>query len=358
MVTLVEHYDIHGLVALTIRRKVNRDFVPEISKPFRYFQVESLNREPEIILEIGDFRPNNEGCYLVDHKYFVRENYLYCVDAYKNAHWHMEIEGFEHGPTHIRFSYSYRDIKQVIAPDMFPQALLLKQIISYHLLRKGYFLAHGAATSRNGKAVLLFGRGGTYKTTLLMNLLRGDNNWLPMGDDIVIIGNGRVFSFPVFSGFFAFRYKYLDTEHLSFISRIQMLLYLLTYKSNSLVFLDESQLGWLIRCDLGSSENVSLEKSRLDLSVSQLVKVSTTEDHSSYNIGHISAYPRYVEAYSYIFPDNDVTSRWDSTYSSMLTQSKSEHSYTLKLPNSPQKEHFDKAVQTIEEMITAQLVEI
>ncbi|MBN1993407.1 MAG: hypothetical protein JW953_11960 [Anaerolineae bacterium] len=346
MTTVTEYYDIHGLVSIGVQRSAAFDPIKEISQPFRYFQVTNLDRKPDIVLEIGDFEPDKQGCYLVDHQFFVRENYFYCKDAYRTAHWQVEIKGFEYGKTCIRISGTYKSLKQILAPGMFWESLLLKQIVAYRLSQKEYFLVHGAAASKDGRAVILFGRGGTYKTTLLMTLLRQSNGWRIMGDDTVIVGDGQVFSFPALAGIFAFRYKYLPTETLSTFDRFRLLLFLMRFKSKDLPTINQSCLTSIIQCKVSSDHKISLNELEIGNNLSQLVAVSAAEDHSNYNIGHIGVYPRYVEAYTYVFPDNSLSKRWKDAQA-QLNQVKNVRSFVLNLPNLAKPYHFSNAVEVL-----------
>ena len=348
MTALIKHYDIHGLVSITVQRSAAFDLIPDLSRPFRYFQVANLDRDPDIILEVGDFEPDNQGCYLVDHQLHVRENYLYCEDAYRTARWRVEINGFERGQTRIRFTGTCKSLKKLLAPGMLPESLLLKQVLAFHLSRKGYFLIHGAAASKNGQTVILFGRGGAYKTTILMNLLRQNDGWLMMGDDLAIVGKGQVLSFPAWAGFFAFRYKRLPTEALSLLNRIHLLFFLANYRSIDLPVIDKGQLSGLVHCTVGASDQVHIEELRVEKTLSQLVTVSATEDHISNNIGPTSAYPRYVEAYTYVFPDNLAAKRWRDATIELQAQTQNVPSLALSLPRSPKPHHISEAVRALE----------
>jgi hypothetical protein len=351
---VTQHYDIHGLVSIRVCRSARFDLLPEISQPLRYFQVASLDREPDILLEVGDFVPEKQGCYVVDHQFFIRRNYLYCSDAYGSARWQIEITGFEYGRTHIRMSSSYRSLRQIVAPGMLSASLLLRQVVAYHLSKQGSLLAHGAAVSRNGQALILFGRGGAYKTTLLMSLLRRRSNkgWLMLGDDLVILRGEDLLSFPVWAGFFAYRYKYLATENLSRFDRIRLLPFLAKFKPTDLPLTDRSRLTGLIECTIGSNDEVRLEESEVSEGFTRLVRVSAADDHISNNLGPTSAYPRYVEAYSYIFPDNSLIKRWENVDPHSF-QCGNVRSWALTLPSSPRPHHFVGATQALEQVLEA-----
>lgn len=66
----------------------------DLNLEFSFFEVDAIGN-PDIILNIGKFTPSNNDCYLIDHKYHIKENYLYCKDFSGKAKWEVEILGFE-----------------------------------------------------------------------------------------------------------------------------------------------------------------------------------------------------------------------------------------------------------------------
>ena len=88
------NYNLHDILQFQIARDKKRDFMRDLNLEFSFFEVDAIGN-PDIILNIGKFTPSNNDCYLIDHKYHIKENYLYCKDFSGKAKWEVEILGFE-----------------------------------------------------------------------------------------------------------------------------------------------------------------------------------------------------------------------------------------------------------------------
>lgn len=304
MKTQVECYNFHDLLTLEIRHQARRVLLPEIDQPYRYFQVADPGREADILLEVSDFTPANSGCTVVDHQYHVRENYFYCEDRWGSLKWKVEIQGFEEGRTQIRFHSTGGDIKHLLAPGLLPASLILKHILGLRLRQKGYRLIHSASAVKGGKACLFFGRGGSYKTTLMMDLMRHRQGWTFQGDDLVILGQGRVHSFPLFLGIFTYRLTHMEDEELNWLHRIGLLHYLWRDRRASMPISDTGRLHGIIHCSTRQDAGYTLEPEPLEQNLDSLSEISNMEDYFSPSLNIVGVFPRYVQAYSYVFPQN------------------------------------------------------
>jgi len=210
----VLNYNIHNLIKFRIVRDRKWGFGDLMNLKFSAFQVDEIDK-PDIILKIGKFTPSNRDCYLVDHKYYIRENYLYCRDSAEGATWEVEILGFEKGEAVINFNLIHRPFvkpgKAVYTfPTLLPQAFLFR-LIEHRLGEKGYFLAHAAAVAKDEQGLLFAGRSGCFKTTLAMEFVRRNGySWL--GDDRVILGVGKILALPLNPRLLEFMTKHLPDE--------------------------------------------------------------------------------------------------------------------------------------------------
>lgn len=203
-------YNIHNILKFQITRDKSFGFRDLINLKFSNFQVEEVDK-PDIILNIGKFSPSHKGCYLVDYKYHIKENYFYCRDSEGKASWEVEIKGFEQGNTIINFNIHHRfGLQSFINPDLLSQILLLR-IMEYKLATKGYSLIHSAAISKDNQAYLLCGRGSSFKTTLCMDFVRRAG-FDCLGDDRVILHRGKAFSFWLHPSLFQFMTEHLTDE--------------------------------------------------------------------------------------------------------------------------------------------------
>lgn len=206
-------YNVHDILKFQINWDKRYDFGDLFSLKFASFRVESV-ANPDITLNIGRFTPSNSNCYVIDHKYYIKDNYFYCRDSDGKASWEVEIAGLEQGDTTINFNIARRfqpqPIDLIYVPLFLPQAFLLR-IIDYRLSTMGYFLAHAGAVAKDDQAYLLCGRAGCFKTTLCMEFVRRAGfTWL--GDDRVIMHQGKVLGFPMNSSMFEFMTRHLPDE--------------------------------------------------------------------------------------------------------------------------------------------------
>lgn len=209
------NYNIHNLV----RMQVNGDFkLKPLDMEFEYFRTDD-DIEPDIVVNIGKFKPNNENCHQIDNDYFVKENYLY----HKGKDWEVEIRGFEKGTTTV--NYNGHLLTNVKYPSCPLTDHVLLPIIQRKLMEKGYFLTHCAGVGN----VLLVGHAHSFKTTIAMRLSHEANDSL--GDDYVIIKDKKMFSFPRFPSVFNYRWRYKTDEKLNLFDKIKIIL--LPLKSNA-----------------------------------------------------------------------------------------------------------------------------
>ena len=307
---LIESYNIHNLVSLQINTKKTPDIFKVLNNPIIYFQVEKLKNPPDIFINIDKFDADNHGCFIVDHKYFIKEDYFYCEDDFQGSKWKVEFKGFENSPSFIQLDISKLANKFILTPGILQFGLFLRQVISYHLLLKGIYLLHGSACAKDGKGLLFFGRGGSFKTSLAMKIMRLQKNWGFVGDDSVILDNGMIRSFPINIAHYSYRLKYLSSEELSLIDRLKLFPFSSKFTRPEYPIVDRSHATCLINCKAKTSGKLEIRKTDLASTLRALLVESAVDDHSNSGIGHAQIFPLYVEAYSYIYPDNKLKNRW------------------------------------------------
>jgi len=204
-------YNIHNIIKVQINRTKPLELLRDLNLRFTYFQEKHVNN-PDIILNLGPFEPKNEKCVVIDHKYYVKNNYFYCEDSEKNAGWEVEIFGIDKGSMVVNFDERILGIQHLLAPNLVSQHFMLRNLIEWKLFQKRALMLHAGAVENNRKAYLFAGRGGSFKTTLIMDLIRNGFNYI--GDEYVIIYKGKVLSFPAAFQEFLFRFEELPTERL------------------------------------------------------------------------------------------------------------------------------------------------
>ena len=309
-------YSIHNILKFKIVKDKRSSFLRDLNFPFSFFEVEEV-KDPEITVNIGKFSPSNNNCYLVDHKYYIKQNYFYCKDSEGRAKWEVEVLGFEEGDTTINFNGRLLSPQQIITPDLLPQNLLLKPLIGYKLGRKGYFFVHAAAVSRDGQAYLLAGRGGAFKTTLAMDFVR-KRGFHFLGDDGIIIHENKVLSLPMHLGLFEYRLQHLVTEDLSYWDKVRLLKYLrknpVCKDTDVVSVVDSATLKAVFF--LVKTNGQKMDVSRIDLreAIAKLIEANklemTTSPCPMVMPAGSGRYLKYMMAYSFIFPNSQVARYW------------------------------------------------
>jgi len=306
------NYSLHNILKLKITRDRGHGLRDLINLKFSFFEVEEVDN-PDITLNIGKFTPSNKNCYLVDHKYYIKENYFYCKDSEGKAEWEVEISGFEDGETTINFNGRIKGFQSFMNPDFVAQNLLIR-LIEYKLSKKGYFLAHSAGISKNKQAYILSGRGGTFKTSLCMDFIRrGGFEFL--GDDRVILHKDKVFGFPMSLHVFGFMCKHLPNEDSwNIFNKIRFAKWLWDTKSenvNPVEISEPSKLKSLLFIVKTNKEVIIVREVSLKEAVDRLITNNRLEDFISLGGMGINSGPhlKYALAYSYIFPDSSVATQ-------------------------------------------------
>jgi len=325
-------YNIHDILKLEVNSGVSS--LNDLDREFAFFKCERVN-DPDIILNIGNFKPSTSDCYVVDHKYYVRDNYIYYLDSEGKAKWSVEIFGFEDGRTTINFYSSVKGIQRLLNPNFLAKDILLRTI-EYKLGRMEYYLVHSAGVSRNGTAYLLAGRGGSLKTTLTMDLIRKGGFHL-LGDDHVILNGENVLSFPENLQIFGYMIKNLETEvSWNFIDKIKFAYKLMRgCKYNNLKINNLSEIGAVLFILRKNGHNICIRELDRREATDRLIANNMVDDFISPQKLDISTgiYLKCMLAYSYVFPHSEVAKFYDSVREGLKDILRSVLVYEVEIPS-------------------------
>jgi hypothetical protein len=225
--------------------------------------------------------------------------------------------------------------------------IALKPIINFKLLCKGFVPVHAAAVSKNGKAIVFPGRGGTFKTTLSMDFVR-KLDYSIFGDDWVIINKNKVFSFVIHSRLFDYRVHKMKFEDFSIIQKIKYLFHQKFKRYAPKCIADKANIS-SVYCIVKSNERkikaIKLAKSNV------IAKTANSHKLETITAAAFTGFKRglydYFIAYSYVFPDSKIAHYWDM-YESLLNEYlKADEYYELSLPYKYTKTTFDDFINTV-----------
>jgi hypothetical protein len=337
------NYNIHNILTFQINRPKCLDLVKDINLPYSYFESESVI-DPDIVLNIGPFKPQNQNCYVVDYKWHIRKDYIFCSERIGRTAVDVEIIGLEKGPTTINVNINVRKIKQLLFPSVLAQYFILRPIIDFRLLLKDYLSIHAAGVSNENRAFIFLGRGGTFKTTLTMDYIR-KANYKFLGDDRVIVNNGTIYSYPMHIKLFDYRVNRMVTEQYSILDKPGYLFYERATSKNKKTdyVIDKAIVSRFYSIVKSDSDELEFNLRTKQDVVSQILlshKMETIRGLSLMGM-HRGLYD-YFAAYSYVFTDSIVSRYWHKYESLLSKYLKADEYQEISLPQKYTNTTFNK----------------
>lgn len=297
-------YDMHGLVRMRVEG-YSAFTLDAFNRPLSRFLTAASGSEADIRVSIGPFRPDLEGCFNVDHRYFLRPGFLFFRGTDKGLAWEAEIRGLDNpdGPISVRWhapAANRMRFPWTLFPEMVLHLYLLIPLLELALWRRGHFLFHSAAVERDGKACLIAGRGGAGKTTFVMELLR--KGWRLLGDDLVILGPGKALAFPTVEAQLEYFASCRATEELSLGAKLGLFAFLAAGRRAPLPTAASAALGSLNLILSGERES-PVERGGWDAAMLAVsLRANQLMERSRY-VGYRFSTTAFLDAYAYVFPE-------------------------------------------------------
>jgi len=294
--------------------------VPDINTRLHGFEVPDDGRPADLEVAIGDFTPNLEGCLATDRRYWARPGYLYVEEGDKGLSWRAEIDGLERAPgtsLRIRFAHGPRNRHRIpwrLFPDVILHIYILWPILECELAARDLYLVHAGAVERDGRALLVAGRGGVNKTAAVAELVR--RGWHPMSDDFVLLGRNtagrtRVLAFPTSPRWFEFQLRHMEREDLSLVDKLRLLRVLYRRREVSLELVREAALGPIAVVHTVEGQDRP-ESSALDAdAAAEMLALNCRMERTTY-VGLKYIIGRFLESYRYVVPASTYGAAWDA----------------------------------------------
>lgn len=234
------NFNIHGILKIKFKWRKYRAMLRDLDLKLNYFFVDDLN-DPDIIVEIGPFKPNLSGCRVYERRFFVKENFVYGAGGSWRTKWAIQIDGIDKDRLFVNVDGELRSVRRLLAPNMLVNLLVLP-LLELKFFDKGYLLLHSAAVSKDGRGYLIVGRGGSTKTSIVMNLIR-NYGYEYVGDDRVLVGPGSVLSFPTHIQTFEYLLNNAENEFMNFFEKLHLVAYLLRDRRVKLRIAERSPLA-------------------------------------------------------------------------------------------------------------------
>jgi len=337
MMEKILYYSFHNIVTLKIIMHKKSLFDGYIDKKYKYFEVDEI-KDPNLIVHIGKFKPSNENCYIIDNKYFIKRNYIYTKQQYKVGAWELEIIGIEDDKTEVH-------INSNLFGYMFFSGFVITPLIGLKMNRMGYPLIHASCVSDETKGYVFSAQSEGGKTMTAMRFVR--KGFKMLGDDMVILGKGKVYSFITPLSIFTYNNEVIELKQKDrAILKLKDLLYRLTCGYIKIVthvsprpeiITNQTNLHFLSHLIKANEFKIEKNIDRTNL-VRQLVL--NNQFQSIYQ-------QETLLVYSYIFPNSSITNEWEILYENIMNNLNGISCYEINIPANYTEQIFNRIVEEI-----------
>ena len=344
MTVAEKYYNIHDLVTFKIIKEANilDNLLSNIDTEYKNFETEKLSNLDFTII-IGNFRPSNKDCYILDDTYYIKDDYLYCKDSHKVAKWEFEMSGIEGGDMTVHIANNLIG-SMFISP-------LIDFLICFKMNERGYPLVHGSSVSKNNRAYLFPARSGGGKTVTSLYLVEKGFDFL--GDNFVVLDKDNVLSFLSPLNIFSYNLAPIIKNNLKLKTKIILGLKHSIYKMT----LEYAKIFTKINVnaifpdsldDKAKLESIFLLIPKEEYSIEKMDKEELI-DHLVMNQKLDSlSFLSYMLEYSYMFPDSNMTTHWHR-YRENLRKNLSENIpiYKIEVPQKYDANTFKRIYEVI-----------
>jgi len=343
---MILNFNIHNIFKFKVI-STNKRFLNYIDREYSFFKVDKI-KNPDLMLRIGEFKPNNKNCHIIDHKYFVKKNYFYCKDSYKVVKWKVQISGVEDKKTIVDFNGNF-------FADSFLCRYIIEPIMRFKTNKKGYAWLHSSGVSDGKNAFLITTCKGVGKTSTVLHLVNRGGIYL--SDDFTILSNkGKVYSYPTTVHFFDYNLKgcpfirkKLPPKE-KFMVKFYDFLFRITLGYGSLPvdirvedIFEGGKTGKsyplksLILLTKKNTNKFTIKKSNKEIISRQIIPINIIEAFNFYD---------YMLAYSFIFPKSEIATHWKRLEKNLLNALKDIKCYQVDIPEKYTSDTF-KSIESL-----------
>jgi len=350
-----KYYNIHDVVKFKIVTKEFEWKFNNIYRAYKNFETTKTD-ELDFIVYIGKFTPSNQGCHILEDKYYIKEDYLYCKkDSYKFTSWEFEMSGFESKYTVIRISSNTLGY-------MWMSGFIIEFMIHYKMNEKGYSIVHASGVSRNNRGFIFSARGGGGKTTIALNLL--ERGFKMLGDNFVILHGEEVLNYISPLNIFTYNLAPIIRKNFGIKNKTILMLKEVIYRVTGgyikiFTKLNPKEIFPELTIDKTKLDMVFLIVTREEVERIQVKKIGKTEllNHLIMNqmLDTLLFLP-YILEYSYMFPNSKLAGHW-VRYRKNLEKNlpNSMPIYRIEVPQKYKTDVFERILEVIADEGSAKL---
>ncbi|NQT22866.1 MAG: hypothetical protein HQ579_05420 [Candidatus Omnitrophica bacterium] len=338
--------NVHHIIKIKIRNH-KRGILSDLNSPFSYF-LSNGTAQPDILVEIGDFKENKNDCTLVDHKYFVRKNYVYFEEDFGFRGWKAELSGIEEDRCVLKIDYKKTNkmtLQGMLYPDQIMYNNFLYPLLERIFLRKGYLFLHAGGVSDGGKGAVFAGRGSSYKTSLIINLVK--KGFYSLGDGWVILKGKSIYSFPTSPSFFNYRVLNMTHENPNIFHKINLACRLISTRRKLDFISEKANLESLFVIYRQDRDTIALERIEDKNIVSDVLLVNNLLE---FKIEAPCKKPvgNFMKAYEYTYPESVSSLEYEQKMREAILHSlEGVKLYRLIVPNKWREEYAEHVKNAI-----------
>jgi hypothetical protein len=344
-ITCQASYSINGLTSFSLSG--NNKFVNSL-RYINYKQPDNAGNSLDFEVRLGPFKPDLANCYILDDRYYIKYDYIYCKDKYLSLSWEIEITNFEKDrPIIIRINVEHEAIFGRIAYPII-SGLIVDSMIYYSLISRGFAPVHASCASKDNQAYIFAGRSGAGKTTIILQLIK--NGYSYVNDDIVILCPGNVaFGFVKSLNLLSHNIDAQFYDNLKISDKAKI-------KFNSILHkLSNGSLKIFTHVNPADTFHDSIDKGELDvksiflllpkIGLDRINGSEASKEEAISNIYYNQSLEmyyiyKYFLAYSYIYPGASIVNLFDKYKDNLDKNLISNRYYTIEMPTRHNSEIF------------------
>ena len=301
---MIKYFNIHGIIKCRFEWEKYRGVIKDLDQKISYFQTNAIDN-PDIDVKIGNFHPDLAGCRIYDENIYIKNNFIFCVGNSPKVKWAIQISGLFDKRTIVNIKTRLISLRGLLAPNLLVWNLLIP-LLELKFFERGYILLHSAAVSKDGHAYLLSGRGGAFKTSVVMDLVRY-YGYEYMSDERSLVTFGKILSFPTHIQIFEFCLKNLKNENMNVFAKFRLLYYLIKSQSSEIKVKNEGDLSGLLFLN-PSTKEFKIETLDNELAARKMLSNQLMESFEALKIVNIDVSPLFkcFNAYSATYPHSPL----------------------------------------------------
>lgn len=225
----IKHFNIHNFIRMKWSNPL-WSIVPGFACKYNYFEIpqgeyDTLDELSDITtLVIHSRKPPASLLKTIvpsAERFGVGDDIMEIRHQHGKMRWTSWVAGLDTDNPEIWYDFPIMNRLQwpwMMFPDHIICFHVIQPIIEYKLAQKNIAFVHAGAVAKNNKAVLLAGRGGVKKTSYMMQLIK--NGWEYLADDLVILFEKNLYSYPLCDTFFDYYVTHHSDEKVNIKSMI------------------------------------------------------------------------------------------------------------------------------------------